>query len=386
MQAFDGVTTALEFESGILPIQDWYANQAVHGRVLNYGASAAWTFARISEFEHEKAEADLRWFQKSFALKNWVSEPANPEQIKHIVADLEEAIKQGSIGIGINAGYAPGGGYKEMLAVHALAAKYHVPTFTHISGDYPNDLKSAAESVGDIISLTVATGDQSHICHINSSSLRDIATTRAMILSAAKDGLPITTEAYTYGASSTTIGAALFSEEARKAKSINVGDIEYNGKPLNEETFAALRKNEPGAVVIWHFLKLPKDQKILDESVMMPGAAIATDAMPWTNIKTGLPVDDNQWPLSHDAFAHPRSAGTYARLLSRWVRERKAMTMLEAVRKSSLIPAQILEKSVPQMLKKGRIQDGVDADIIVFDQRQLRTKPPLLSLIILLWA
>lgn len=367
MQAFDGVTTALELESGILPVGAWYEAQAKAGRVLNYGTSAAWTFARIQEIEGRQAQADLRWFQRAFELEKWVTNPATAQQVAGITASLEQGIREGALGIGINAGYAPGGGYRELLAVHALAAKYGVPTFTHISGDYPDDPNSAAESIGDIISIATATGSQGHICHINSSSLKDIATTRDMILAAQRRGLPISVEAYTYGASSTTIGAALFAEDARRRKGVRTRDIEFNGRALDDASFTELRSSAPGSVIVWHFLDMPAEQSILDQSVLMPGVAIASDAMPWADKVTGEPVDDDAWPLPTSAFAHPRSAGTYTRLLAHWVREREVLPLIEAVRKSSLIPAQILEMSVPQMRSKGRLQAGMDADLIVFD-------------------
>lgn len=374
MQAFDGVTTALELESGMLPIGEWYDRQSKMSRALNYGASAAWTFSRVNVIEGKPMEADLLWFQQCFSLQNWVTKPANSQEIKQIVSNIEQGIKEGSLGIGFNAGYAPGGGYKELLAAHQVAAKYKVPTFTHISGDYPEDPKSAAEYIGQIISYSAATGSQDHICHLNSSSLKDIATTRAMIIEAQKNGLPITVEAYTYGASSTTIGSALFNEEALKAKNIKPEQIEYNGVPLDQEKFTQMRKNSPGNVIVFNFLDMPKEEPILDQSVLFPGGAIASDAMPWIDKNTGKPLDTNAWPLSKDAFAHPRSAGTYTRLLSHWVRERKALSLSEAIEKSSLIPANILGKSVPQMTKKGRIQKGMDADIIIFDPITIQDK------------
>lgn len=374
MQAFDGVTTALELESGILPIADWYNTQNKAGRVLNYGASAAWTFSRISVMEGLKTQADLLWFQKAFALNKWVNDPTTPEQVQQIIAQIEQGIKEGSIGIGINAGYAPGGGYKELLAVHALAAKYKVATFTHISGDYPNDPKSAAESIAQIVSYSAATGSQDHICHLNSSSLHDVNTTKQIVLGAQKRGLPITVEAYTYGASSTTIGAALFTAEAREKKNISASQIELNGKPLTEDEFQKIRKDAPGSVIVFRFLNMPKEEPVLDESVLFPGGAIASDAMPWVDKNTGAPVNETEWPISQNAFAHPRSAGTYTRLLAHWVRERKVLTLSEAIAKSSLYPARILEKSVPQMKHKGRLQKGMDADIIIFDPATVQDK------------
>jgi len=374
MQAFDGVTTALELESGILPIADWYAIQGKVGRVLNYGASAAWTFARISEFENLEAEADLIWFQKAFSYQDWVNNAADPEQIKRIVNQIENGIKEGALGIGINAGYSPGGGFKELMAVHNLAAKYNVPTYTHISGDFPNDPNSAAESIGQIIAFSTVTGSQSHFCHINSSSLRDINTTKKMIIAAQEKGLPLSVEAYTYGASSTTIGAALFNPEARKEKNISANQIELNGQALTEEEFKKTREETPGAIIVFKFLDMPKEASILDESILFPDGIIASDAMPWADKTSGLPVDPNEWPISQNAFAHPRSAGTYTRLLAQWVRERQILSLSEAIAKSSLYPARVLEKSVPQMRTKGRLQEGMDADIIIFDPETVQDK------------
>lgn len=376
MQAFDGVTTSLELESGILPIGDWYDKQSKLPRALNYGASAAWTFSRISEMEDLEMKADLRWFQSAFSLNKWVNDPAGPEQVKRIVERIKKGIEEGSIGIGVNHGYAPGGGYKELLAVHSLAAEYNVPVFTHISGDFPNDPKSAAESVAQIVSYAASLGSQEHICHLNSSSLKDISTTSGLIAGPQERGLDITTEAYTYGASSTTIGAALFNEEAFEKKNIQFSQIELNGVPLNEESFTETRKNAPGTVVVFRFLNMPEEENILDASILFPGIAIASDAMPWINKATGVPIaeDDTTWPLDKEAFAHPRSAGTYTKLLSYYVRERQVLTLSEAIEKASLIPAQILGKSVEQMQYKGRIQEGMDADIIIFNPATVKDK------------
>jgi dihydroorotase len=65
--------------------------------------------------------------------------------------------------------------------------------------------------------------------------------------------------------------------------------------------------------------------------------------------------------------AHPRSAGTFARVLGRYVRERKVLTLMEALRKMALMPARRLETVVPQMRDKGRIKVGADADVTIFD-------------------
>jgi dihydroorotase len=65
--------------------------------------------------------------------------------------------------------------------------------------------------------------------------------------------------------------------------------------------------------------------------------------------------------------AHPRSAGTFARVLGRYVREEAALTLMEALAKMTIRPAQRLEEIAPSMRLKGRLQVGCDADITIFD-------------------
>ena len=82
--------------------------------------------------------------------------------------------------------------------------------------------------------------------------------------------------------------------------------------------------------------------------------------------------DGDAWPLPKDSFSHPRSNGTFAKILRSYVRERGLMSLDEAIRKMSLMPAQVLEHFVPQMRKKGRLQVGMDADVVVFDPETIR--------------
>jgi N-acyl-D-aspartate/D-glutamate deacylase len=64
---------------------------------------------------------------------------------------------------------------------------------------------------------------------------------------------------------------------------------------------------------------------------------------------------------------HPRNAGTFCHILARYVRERRSLSLMEALRKMSLMPAQRLEKATAAARRKGRLQEGADADIVAFD-------------------
>jgi N-acyl-D-aspartate/D-glutamate deacylase len=72
-----------------------------------------------------------------------------------------------------------------------------------------------------------------------------------------------------------------------------------------------------------------------------------------------------------EGHGHPRSAGTYARVLGKYVREDKVLSLMDAIRKSSLMPAQRMESMSPQMREKGRLRVGADADITVFDAKRV---------------
>lgn len=388
VQAFDGVTTALELESGLLPVARFYELAGKEGRPINYGTSAAWTYARIAEKEGMEPDGSLTWFQSAFAKSNWQNSIATPEEIDRIVARVEDGLREGGLGIGVNAGYAPGYGRKEYHRLAELAARYGVPTYTHVRYGSVKEPQSAFEAFEELVALSAATGAHMHVCHINSSSSRDVRDCVALLKGAQARGLPVTVEAYPYGAGSSTIGAEIYRghDWLERWGAPDASAMELNGQPLTQAKIDELQASAPGTVIIMHFLRPDKseaDQALLDLSVLYPGGSIASDAMPWQTADGGL-VEGDVWPLPKGAFAHPRSTGCFSRFLARYVRERKVISLPEALAKMTLEPARVLQASVPQMLRKGRLQVGADADIVVFDLATVRdnatfVEPALLS-------
>lgn len=369
MQAFDGVTTALELEAGTLPVAVAYERVGREGRPIHYGFSASWLFARIAEKEGMEPDGAVTFFQDAQRRKGWQYSLASSDETARIIARVERGLEEGAVGIGVLAGYAPGYGRKEAFAVAQLAARHGVPTFTHVRYQSVIEPQSSFEAIAEVVSLAAATGVQMHINHLNSSSTRDIPRIAELLRGAQGRGLRITTEAYPYGAGSTVVGAELFRGNWReRLGGATAGDIELAGVPFTDSTLAEAQTKTPGAWIVAHYLRpdrSPADQAFLDQSVLMPGGAIASDAMPWTS--QGRPITGDVWPLPADAFAHPRSAGTFTRFLRDYVRERQKVTLREGLRRMTLIPAQILERSVPQMARKGRVQVGADADLVAFD-------------------
>jgi N-acyl-D-glutamate deacylase len=382
VQAFDGVTTALELESGVLPVGRYYELMASEGRPINYGSSAAWTYARIAEKEGIEPDGTILWFQAAFSRNNWQNTLATPAELQRILARVEAGLKEGGLGIGINAGYAPGYGRKEYYELARLARKYEVPTYTHVRYLSVAEPLSSFEALQELVALAATTGAHMHVCHLNSIAARDAADCAHLLRQAQARGLPISVEAYPYGAASTTVGAAMFRNPdwLQRWGVTSASAMELNGQPLAQAQIDALQQAEPGTAVVMHFMRPDDDaadQKLLDLSVLYPGAAIASDAMPWS-LGNQL-VEGPAWPLPKEAFAHPRSTGCYARFIGRYVRERNAIPLVEALRKTSLIPAQILEASTPQMRSKGRLQVGADADIVVFDLATIKDNATFLA-------
>jgi N-acyl-D-glutamate deacylase len=385
MQAFDGVTTALELEGDMLPVSKYYADTAKEGRPLNFGISAGWIGARIIEMSPQaavngKLVPTIDWIMASFAHKEWVEKIADDTQIAKITGQIEQGLKEGALGIGLPYGYAPGAGTKEIVEVCKMAAKYGVPTFSHVQNMGVLDPHSAIESYIKVFGFAAATGADMHICHLNSTSSRDVDKAVPLIIEAQKAGLGITMGAYTYGTAESAMGAAEWDPVDVQARIgvdwsdfTRIKDMKSMG---SKEELIQARKDGPGdwtTVRMLHEDEDTRDKSLLDMSVLFPGGVIETDAVPWTR-SDGTSYKGKDWPLPEGLNSHPRSAGCYSRFLRKWVRERAVISWMDAIRKASLNPAQIMGKGTPMMHKKGRLQVGLDADIIVFDPEAVTEK------------
>jgi N-acyl-D-aspartate/D-glutamate deacylase len=200
----------------------------------------------------------------------------------------------------------------------------------------------------EVIANAAATGVPLHICHVTSKGLNDTAVILEVIAGARRNGLDITTEAYPYTAGSTAIGNALFNDGWQQRFGADFSDIEWpaTGERLTAETFARYRQEQPSTSVIFHVIP----ESAMDFAIAHPLVMIASDGGAYVG-----------------GYGHPRGAGTNARVLGTYVRERKVLTLMDALRKMTLMPAQRLEKFAPVMRRKGRLQEGMDADITIFD-------------------
>ncbi|MBY8824472.1 amidohydrolase family protein [Sphingomonas colocasiae] len=351
IQAFDGVTTALELEGGTWPVASTYDAIAKEGRPINYGFSVNWLAARTDMGLPRTA-------------------PASDEDVVRVVARVEQGLNEGGLGVGMLAGYAPDTGRQEYLDVARLAAKRDVPTFTHVRTKNTREPKGAVEGFSEVIAVAAATGAHMHICHINSSALRAIPSIAAMIETARANGVSISSEAYPWGAGSTKIDAPFLHPDNLPQINIKSSSIVYlktGERPATNARLAELQKSDPEGQVVIHYLDetIPAERRFIDDAVMVKDSMIASDAVPYEI--DGKIFDKPQWPLPAKAVSHPRTASTFTATIAYYVREKRMFSLNEMFRRASLLPARLMESVAPGMRDKGRIRPGADADIIVFD-------------------
>ncbi|GAA5081718.1 N-acyl-D-aspartate/D-glutamate deacylase [Thermocatellispora tengchongensis] len=370
LQAMDGVTTALELEAGATPVAEAYARAAAEGRPINYGFSASWAQARMAAVGGIPPGGGIAATLAHIGDPRWQA-PATGRALDDLLGLLRRDLADGALGIGVLMGYAPGVDPAEYVAVAALAAEAGVPTYTHARDLVEREPATLIDGAEELTRTAAATGAHMHYCHVNSTSTRHIDKVLALVDKVRAEGAKVSTEAYPYGAGMTGIGANFLAPERLPALGITPDAIVYaltGERVADAARLAEIRATDPGGLAIIHTLDEddPADLAYLDRALLANTTVIGSDAMPLTWTGTAQP-DPLAWPLPPAAITHPRAAGTFSKVLRRYVRETGALTLLDAVARCSLLPARVLEQAVPAMRRKGRVQEGCDADLAVFD-------------------
>ena len=357
-QVQDGVTTALELEAGAYPV-DQFGRSLAAGSIINYGASAGYGNMR-NELMHGVRQPHITDPPEPIGWRGWWTKFI--EQFGHVttantkIADADEraelrrklnrGLDQGGIGIGLPLDYySEGIDSDEVRTIFEVAAQRAAPIFVHIrrgiNGD-PSGLEEVLMLAGD-------TGAPLHVCHITHNAMVNIELFLRKIRKAQADGVDVTTELLPYTAGSTSIGAAVFGRDFRTIFNIDYSDVEWaaTGERFDKKMFEEYRQKYPNGQVIHHYL----DEDWNRRAIVEPGLMVVSDLLPmFTKASKVAPHN-----------------GAFSRVLGRYVREEQLLELDVALAKMTLLPAQRLQRAAPAFLRKGRLQPGMDADLVVFD-------------------
>ena len=370
----DGVTTPMELEGGVYPVDEWYAANEGKCRA-NYGASVGTAGVRETILNSAYKTANNGQFlldmlgppkDSNFTMQ-WSTQVATQDQIKTYETMLDEGLQQGSVGVGHGPGYMVNGcSQQESVIAQKMAGKYGQSTFNHCRFSSQMPPTSGILGFLEMMAPQEVYGGGVVIQHLSAQALSETMSALALIDKARDKGIQVLAEFYPYDFGASIIAADyLHPDNYQKNMGRDYKDIIETATvtPLTKARYDELVKTAPGTSIMFYNAK----EEDVCKGLASPNTVLGCDAFPYTIRENGLVATD--WDVPFDTVnGHPRGAGSHARFLA-WVREKKVDIPLSlAVSKMSYLIAQYLQDNgVPQMADKGRIQEGKDADIAIFD-------------------
>ncbi|MEC9439166.1 MAG: amidohydrolase family protein, partial [Chloroflexota bacterium] len=353
VQARDGVTTTLELEVGTGDISEFYSRWKGNAAV-NYGASIGHIPVRM------KVMDDPGTFLPSGDAGR---REATDREIQEMKTLIREGLDLGALAVGFGLDYTRGATRWEVIEMFKVAAEYEASCHVHLRGKGHKEPSNSIEALEEVLAVAAITGAPLHVVHLNSTGMRAVPQLLEMISGARERGLDVTTECYPYTAGMTKIESALFDEGWQDHYGIDYEQLMRpdTGEYLNANSFAKYRE-EGGWVIAFSTPEVS-----MSAAVQSPLTIIATDSI----IENGK--------------GHPRTAGSYTKVLGDYVRTKGELELSEAISKMTIMPARRLENRAPDFRQKGRVKVGADADLAVFnpdtviDQSTYTdpTKPPI---------
>lgn len=291
----------------------------------------------------------------AFCGHNWLRQavgctdryrPATGAEIEAMKPLLREALKAGAVGLSYGLEYSPGASLEECVALARVVAEFP-GRICSIHQRY--DAERCVEAVAEAIEISRQSGVPMQISHIGSMcAFGQMAECLRLVEEARAEGLDVTADCYPYAAFSTGLGTAVFDDGCLERWGVGydalmVATGPYAGRRMDEALFRRLRQETPEIAIIAFVMQEAEVMQALNH----PLVSVGSDG------------------FMRDRQGHPRGAGSFPRVLGRFVREGK-MEFMDALRKSTVMNADRFGWS-----QKGRVQEGCDADLVLIDRATL---------------
>ena len=374
MSMMDGVTSGMDLELGALNIDAWYEREAGQWE-MNYGTAVSHEMARM--VVHDRLElTDPIDATDIFNLRaasvadddvpNWSVTVSDLDQINAITKILDENLRQGALAIGSTPGYASKGiSTYEQFEVQRAAARYGRLTGFHTRFHISNQTPTEAQmGFGEVFTNAMLLDAPLLICHNNDYGWWEIEEK----LSMARDkGMNMWAEYYPWAGGSGSIGADGYKPEAVEGMlGLKYEDMMYDpsqAKYLTKAEYLEIVATDPGRTVVGFN---PARFEWMPYWLKMPHMAVGSDSM-WQT--TPQARDDDPALFS----GHPRTAGTHAKTL-RLARAEGVPLNFTLAQLSYWSALHLGDAGVEFMQERGRMQEGMVADIVIFDPETVAEK------------
>lgn len=274
---------------------------------------------------------------------------ASKNEIDKMKILIKQNMRYNIVGLSYGIEYSPGVNLEEMIEIaSALESNSYL-----LAAHYRYDCERSVESIKELINLSNETKIPMQVSHIGScSAFGKMKESLETIEKARQNNIDVLADCYPYDAFCTFIGSAVFDDGCFERWGKTYSDILLAEEPYkcircNEELFYKVRKEYPKMIAV----AFAMNEQEIEEALQSQYVFVGSDS------------------LYNKSMGHPRGAGTFPRVLSKFVRDKGSITLIEALKKMTVLPANRLG-----LKNKGNIIEGADADIVIFDPNIIEDK------------
>ncbi len=372
LAALDGVTTGMDLEIGAINVAEWYS--AKEGAwPLNYGTGVSQEGARLRVHDPE-VEID-GWYDAPLILGGlraeacsdgfcgWQDGRSDLDQLNQVLSLIDEELRQGALNISSTVGYMANGlTTYEMFKTQEIGGHYGRYLGAHVRFHGSPVTPEAPLGFDEILANAMALDAPVSLLHNNDYGWWE---NEEKLQAARAQGYNVWSEYYPYTAASTSISSDFFKPEVYATFGVPYEDSMYDpiaDKFLTQAEYESTRDSDPSRLVV---VFSPSREIWLPYWLRMPHMIVASDS-----IYSGKGLDS--WDLDPSEYqGHPRTAGTRGTVF-RLGRE-QGVPLMFTIAQMSYWPAKHLgDTGLQDMKVRGRMQEGMVADITIFDPERVR--------------